>query len=372
VDAPVSTRRLPWGLLICATLLTVTGVAMVASATARETEAGLAPEARAQLTWFAIATVACLGAWRMPFRWWKELAVPGYIAALIVILAMTALAGTALVPRVKGLANWIRIGSLQVQPVEFIKLATLLAVARLMTAPGFSPTRFPHVLLALAIAGLPAVMLSRTQDLGSSLTLVPMVGGILLVAGMRWRHFALLAGLAVLIGALGIMALPKSGEKSYQYKRIQAWLHPEDYALTEGYQTARSVSAIGSGQILGKGYAQGDQNRLGMIPENHTDLIFAVTGEELGFVGCCAILTVLVIFVWVGLGHASRARDPAGRYVMVGYLSLVFGQASLNLAVVTGLMPVTGVPLPFFSYGGSSLLATWLGLGIAMSGSVEK
>ena len=369
-DLPTA-RRLPWGFLACATLLTFGGVMMVISATARDLEPGLSSEAKAQLLWWLIAAGVGLTAWRVPFGWWKELAVPGWIAALLVILGMDFLAGTVLVPFIKGQANWLVLGPVRVQPVEFIKLASLLATARLMTAPGFDARRFPHVLLALSVAGLPAAMLAR-DDLGSALTFVPLAFGILLVAGLRLRHLTILATITLLVATLGIMALPHEGPKSYQYKRIQAWLHPEDYALTEGYQTARSVGAIGSGQVLGKGWGQGDQNRLGMIPEKHTDLIFAVTGEELGFAGGVGVLSLFCLFAWVGLANASGARDPAGRYVIVGFISLVIGQAAINLAVATGLMPVTGVTLPFFSYGGSSLLGTWLGLGIAMGAAVER
>ena len=344
---------------------------MVISATGSDSEPGLAPEARAQLLWWAISVVVCLVAWRVPLNWWKELAVPAYVAGLVVVLGMAALAGTSLVPSIKGQANWLVLGPLRVQPVEFIKLSALLATALLMTAPGFDARRFGHVLLALVIAGLPAAMLAR-EDLGSALTFVPLAFGVLLVAGLRLRHLAILGSVTLTVAVVGILSLPQEGPKSYQYKRIQAWLHPDEYALTEGYQTARSVSAIGSGQVLGKGLGQGDQNRLGMIPEKHTDLIFAVTGEELGFLGCLGVLALYATFAWVGLANASGARDPAGRYLIVGYVSLVSGQAGINLAVATGMMPVTGVTLPFFSYGGSSLLGTWLGLGIAMSAAVEK
>ena len=344
---------------------------MVASATSSDSYPGLAPEARAQLLWWAISVVVCLVAWRVPLHWWKEFAVPAYVAGLIVILGMAALAGTSLVPNIKGQANWLVVGPLRIQPVEFIKLSALLATALLMTAPGFDARRFGHVLLALVIAGLPAALLAR-EDLGSALTFVPLAFGVLLVAGLRLRHLAILGSVTLTVAVIGILSLPQEGPKSYQYKRIQAWLHPDAYALTEGYQTARSVSAIGSGQVLGKGLGQGDQNRLGMIPEKHTDLIFAVTGEELGFLGCLGVLALYATFAWVALANASGARDPAGRYLIVGYVSLVSGQAGINLAVATGMMPVTGVTLPFFSYGGSSLLATWLGLGIAMSAAVEK
>ncbi len=366
-ELPVPSR-VPWGFLGCAAALTATGVTMVISATGSDTEPGLGLEAKAQLLWSAIAIAAGLAAWRLPFRWWRELGVALYIGALLVILAMYALAGSSVVPVTKGQANWIVLGPLRVQPVEFIKLAALLATAQLMTAPGFDARRFAHVVLALVIAGLPAALLAR-EDLGSALTFVPMAFGILVVAGLRLRHLALLGTGTLLVAALGIAALPTEGTKSYQYKRIQAWLHPEDYALTEGYQTARSVAAIGSGRWVGKGWSQGDQNRLGLIPEKHTDLIFAVTGEELGFLGGVGVLALYAAFAWAGLANASAARDGCGRYVVVGYVSLVTGQAGINLAVATGLMPVTGVTLPFFSYGGSSLLGTWLGLGIACAGA---
>ncbi len=351
--------------------MTSFGVLMVVSASAPGNEGLLANEAEAQLTWWGVAVGACLVAWRLPFSWWRELAIPGYITALVVILGMTLLAGTSLVPAIKGQTNWIVLGPLRVQPVEFIKLATLLATALLMTAPGFQARRFGHVLLALVIAGLPAALLAK-EDLGSALTFVPMAFGILIVAGLRLRHLAILGLFTLSVATLGIASLPHEGAKAYQYKRIQAWLHPDDYALTEGYQTARSVSAIGSGQWTGKGWSQGDQNRLGMIPEKHTDLIFAVLGEELGLLGALTAIGLFLAFMWIGLANASAARDACGRYVVIGYVSLVCGQAAINLAVATGLMPVTGVTLPFFSYGGSSLVSLWLGLGIACSAATSR
>ena len=164
--------------------------------------------------------------------------------------------------------------------------------------------------------------------------------------------------------------LPRSGPKSYQYKRIQAWLNPDDYALTEGYQTARSMRSIGSGQLVGKGYLEGDQNRLGWLPEKHTDLIFAVVGEEVGFLGSTLVLALFLAFAWVGLHTAAICRDPCGRALIIGFVCLIIGQCSINLAVAMGMMPVTGITLPFFSYGGSSLLACHLGLGICLSAAL--
>ena len=149
-------------------------------------------------------------------------------------------------------------------------------------------------------------------------------------------------------------------------------LHPDEYALTEGYQTARSVSAIGSGQVLGKGWGDGDQNRLGWIPEKHTDLIVAVAGEELGFLGTSLLVLLGVALSWTCLAAALATRDIAARAYLAAWTGLTAGQAGLNLGVALGLLPVTGVTLPFVSYGGSSLLACHLGLGIAMSAAATR
>lgn len=347
--------------------LNLVGCLMVASA-AHDPAAtlGLGPEARAQLIWTVIGLTGGLVAARIPIAWWKTLAVPAYVAALVVVLAMMMLAGTSLVPLRKGQANWLVLGSFQIQPVEFIKIAVLLGVARLISAPGFECRWLTHVLVALAIAAVPAALIAR-EDLGSALTFPAVVVGMLVVGGMRLRHLGLLvvAGL-VIIGA-GIAALPREGPKAYQFRRIEAWLDPERYALTEGYQTARSISAIGSGRVLGKGWREGDQTRLGLIPEKHTDLISAVVGEEWGFAGIVLILIGYGTLVWIGLAMVSSLRDPYPRYLVTGVVCLITGQASINLAVALGMMPVTGVTLPLMSYGGSSLIATWGALGIAVS-----
>jgi rod shape determining protein RodA len=282
------------------------------------------------------------------------------------MLLMLALAGTALVPRIKGQANWIVLGGLRLQPVELVKLGTLLACATVAAAPRFDARKLSHCALVLAVAGLPSLIIAK-EDLGSALTFVPMAVGMLLVAGMRVRHLVL-AVLAV--GVLVVSAyhvLPREGPKAYQWRRIDAFLHPENYALAEAYQTERAKRSIGSGQWLGKGYMQGEQNRLDWVPEKHTDLVFAVVGEEVGFAGSAGLVVLILAWCAGGLLAAAKAPGPWSRMYAGGFTCLVAGQASINLAVAMGMMPVTGVTLPFVSYGGSSLVACWLGLGIACS-----
>jgi rod shape determining protein RodA len=380
--------EVPWGWLVLTTILTAVGVAFVISACYDPgAPYGLGDEARKQLAWWAVSLVACLVALHVPFSAWRNFALPAFFAGLGLELFMLVAAGTSVVPVIKGQANWLVLGPLRLQPVEFIKLATLLACARLVASPDFQPARLLHVVAALGLAAIPAALHARS-DLGSSLTFPPMIAGMLLAMGMRLRQFIAI-GLACLVLVAGTFTLltmdapdspaiqrvqeallPRTGAKSYQYKRMQAWLHPDDYALTEGYQTARSVRSIGSGQFLGKGYLDGEQNRLGWLPEKHTDLIFAVVGEEVGFVGSVLVLALFLGFAWFGLHAAAMCRDPCGRALIVGYVCLIIGQTTINLAVAMGLMPVTGITLPFFSYGGSSLLACHLGLGICLSAAI--
>jgi cell division protein FtsW (lipid II flippase) len=258
----------------------------------------------------------------------------------------------------------------RVQPSEFLKLAVLLASALVLTRPGFDARKLGHSLGALVFIGAPSAFLAR-EDLGTALTFMPMAFGMLIYAGMQIRHLTILCLLGIAVLTAGIASLPKDGDKAYQYHRIQAWLHPEDYALTEGYQTLRSIRSIGSGQVTGKGYAAGDQNRLGWLPEKHTDMIFAVVGEEIGFLGSVLVVILFLLFGLAGLHAATQSRDPFGRLVGIGYVCLVMGQESINLCVALGLMPVTGITLPFFSYGGSSLLSVYLGLGMLQAGQAS-
>jgi rod shape determining protein RodA len=384
----VSYGEVPWGWLALTVVLTAMGVSFVISACYDPgAPYGLGDEARKQLAWWLVSIVGCLTAMHVPFATWRAAAVPLFIAGLCLVLFMVVAAGTSVVPVIKGQANWLVLGPLRLQPVEFIKLATLLVCARVVASPDFQPARLLHLAGVLALAGVPSLLHARS-DLGSALTFPPMIFGMLVAVGMRLLHVAItvIAGVVLIVGSVTVLTmeakpgstigslqetlLPRSGAKSYQYKRIMAWLNPDDYALTEGYQTSRSVRSIGSGQFLGKGYLDGDQNRLGWLPEKHTDLIFAVVGEEVGFLGSVLVLGLLLAFAWIGLHTAGMCRDPCGRAFIVGYVCLIIGQSSINLAVAMGLMPVTGITLPFFSYGGSSLLACHLGLGICLSAAL--
>jgi len=365
---------LPWFLIIITLALTAAGVASVFSACYDSASPlGLGHEARQQILWWMVGAVACAIVMRIPIAGLQAAAIPVYATCLIIQVLMIALAGTPLVPSIKGLHNWIRLGPLgNLQPSELLKLGTLMGLARLCATPDFDVRRLSHILGALAVAGLPALVLAKSFDLGSALTFPPMAFGMLFAAGMRLHHAALLvvAGAAIVVG--GVQLLPHDGPKAYQYQRIQAFLHPDDYRMGEGYQTSHSIDAIGSGQLLGKGYLAGDLTRIKYVPENHTDMIFSVVGEETGFVGAIVVLALFLAFIIALAVAATPLRGQFARGLIAGFTALIMGETAINLAVAMGLCPVTGITLPFFSYGGSSLLGCYLGVGLAAAAAVSE
>ncbi|MDA3962908.1 MAG: FtsW/RodA/SpoVE family cell cycle protein [Planctomycetota bacterium] len=357
-----------WLPILLALLMTGFGLAFVISATMDPGEPGWGREGQMQLLWWGVASVACLVTMHVPMTTWRALAPALFMGCLVVQALMFVLAGTSLVPNIKGAHNWIALGSLRLQPSEFFKLASLLLTARILTEPQVDIRRFSWCVLVGGIGLLPAVLIA-SEDLGSAITFVPMVLGMMIVAGMPLRYLGLSVVTVAITAMVGVASLP---EDSYHIKRLRAWIDPESYALTEGFQTIRALRSIGSGQWTGKGYGVGDQNLLGWLPEKHTDMIFAVIGEELGFLGAMLVPALFCLFGFAGLFAAAQCRLPYGRLVVVGFTCLILGQATVNLFVVMGLMPVTGITLPFFSYGGSSLLGTYCGLGLCAAASVAR
>lgn len=283
--------------------------------------------------------------------------VDWFLLGSIILLALVPLIGL----ESKGATRSLGIGSLSFQPAELAKLALILYLARnysrnLARTHSFTKGIMPTIIVLGIICGL--IMLQ--PDLGTAVTLAGSTFIILIAAGARLLHLGLLAVAGAAVVAAAIILAP------YRMKRFLAFLDPWADPLGDGFQVIQSLLALGSGGLFGLGLGASKQ-KLFYLPERHTDFIYAIIGEELGFVGALAVLLLFFGFVWRGYKIAINARDSFGSLVAVGITSMIALQAVINLGVVTGSLPVTGITLPFISYGGSSLLFTLIGVGILLN-----
>jgi rod shape determining protein RodA len=342
-----------WGFLAAALALAAIGLATVHSASS-EMSVDYLPR---QAAWFGVGLVLLILGLLIDYRVLLSLSIPAYalaLIALIIILATGHVAG--------GARSWIRFGTFGGQPSEFAKLAAALLLARALgdVAPRYLPWR--QVFLAAAIVGLPMALIVGQPDLGGAAMFVPILAAVLLVGGIQPRVLAIGALTAVLLGG----AVWSFGMRPYQRERVLTFLQPERDPLGSGYQVRQSKIAVGSGQVLGKGYQQGTQSQLRFLPARHTDFIFSVLAEEWGFLGVAGTLAIFAAFLWNGARVAMRARDRAGILLVVGLLAPLAFHIVYNIAMVIGLVPITGIPLPFLSYGGSFSLYCFAATGIIL------
>ena len=275
----------------------------------------------------------------------------GVIIALILVL-ITA-------PVISGTRGWIPIGTLKLQPSEFSKVAVVLALSRFLCEVREKFLTFAHIVKACLIVTLPIGLILLQPDLGSAITFVPLLLVGLFLGGLRFRWIMCGILFSSLITVTGWYNL-----KEYQKERIYTFLEPGNDPQGWGYHSIQSRVAVGSGGIFGKGVTQGTQTALGFLPEPHTDFIFSVTGEELGFVGSVTILGLYFLMIMRAVHIAQTARDKLGIYLTLGSISVIMFHIFVNVGMVLGIMPITGIPLPLMSYGGSSMLSTFILLGL--------
>ena len=310
-----------------------------------------------QILWFVIGLVVMVLLASLDYRRLVRAAPALYLLGLIGLAAVFALGRT-----VSGARRWVVLGPLSVQPSEIFKICFLLMAVWAITSRWAQPVGKLTLVLTLPIVAVPIVLIIKQPDLGTALLLVPLLAILLVGAGMR---FKLLAGLA--LAGLGALPLAWLVLKEYQRERILVFLDPFRDPLGSAYNVIQAKIAIGSGQLLGKGVAGATQSRLAFLPERHTDFIFAVFAEMWGFVGCLVLLLCYVLLLLRGFDIAATAREPVGRLVALGATSLFAAQVLINVGMVTGLLPVVGIPLPLMSYGGSSMVASFMTLGLLLS-----
>jgi rod shape determining protein RodA len=310
-----------------------------------------------QLLWVGIGAIAMLVAASVDYRRLVRLAPLLYLLGLGGLIAVIVLGRS-----VSGARRWISLGSFSVQPSEFFKIAFLLMLVWFLTSRWAQPVTAAVLAAAMPIVAVPFLLIVRQPDLGTALLLYPLLIALLIAAGTRFR---LLGGFV--LSCLAAMPVAWLALREYQRERIMVYLDPFRDPLGSAYNVIQAKIAIGSGQLLGKGIAGATQSRLAFLPERHTDFIFAVFAEMWGFVGCLVLLACYALLLLRGFEIAAAAREPMGRLVALGVTSLLGIQMLINVGMVTGLLPVVGIPLPFMSYGGSSMLVSMTALGLLLS-----
>ncbi len=285
-----------------------------------------------------------------------------YIFSLLLLVGVLAFGSD-----VSGARRWFRLGSMSFQVSEPMKLVIILLLARFFSDTPREEVSFSDAFKVFLAAGLPAALIALQPDLGTALTLVPISLVMLYMAGMKPRYFGLM-----LLAVLLLFPIALHHMKPYQRARLTSFLNPELDAKKSGYQLLQSKIAVGSGQIYGKGIAQGTQTQLWFLPVPHTDFIYAAFAEEHGFLGAILGL-VLYMFLLLRLLHnAQTAPDMAGTYIIMGVSALLFFQVLVNIGMVVGYVPITGIPLPLMSYGGTSVLFTFMAMGLVNSIRVRR
>jgi rod shape determining protein RodA len=352
-----------WTLFLLAVAFVSIGIATIYSANYNMTEDHAGGLPSRQLVWFGLGIIAMLTALAFDYRYIDRLAYPFYGAMLLLLILVLFIGHSG-----GGSQRWINLGFFRLQPSEPAKLAIVLLMAKYLQSDepprGF---RLRDLWVPFALVA-PLVLLTLVQpDLGTAIILGVVFLSMLLMGGLRPRSFLCLV-------AAGMTLLPIAWQflKAYQRQRILTFLDPDRDPLGAGYHVIQSKIAIGSGRLFGKGYLGGTQNRLDFLPAQHTDFIFAVFSEEWGFVGCVALLLLYLAFIIYSLRLIERAKDRFGGLLVFGMAAIFFWHVAINVAMVAGLMPVVGVPLPMVSYGGSSLASMMFALGVMINVSMRR
>ncbi|CAN5342792.1 rod shape-determining protein RodA [soil metagenome] len=285
----------------------------------------------------------------------------GFAYALAVVLL--ALVQTPLGTSVKGAQRWFQVGSFQLSPSLFSRLAIVVMLAAFLSEIK-GDLLLRHVVRATILAAIPTILVFIQPDIGTSIILAFVLVAMLVVAGAKAKHLAVLAVVAS-VGIFGAFQL--NIIEDYQIERLRSFIDPTAGAEQSRYNRDQAEIAIGAGGVTGRGYLQGTQTSLDFVPEQHTDFIFTVVGEELGFIGAIGLLALYALVLWRALRIAQMALDPFGTFVATGIAAFLAIQLCINVGMTIGIMPITGIPLPFVSYGGSALIADLLGIGLLQS-----
>ena len=352
-------RALNWPMVALVLLIGTIGYAMLYSAGG----GSHSPWAWRHGVRLALAVPAMIVVALVDPRVWFRLSWPCYCTVLVMLVAVDALGEIN-----KGAQRWLDLGLIQLQPSELMKVALIMGLARYFHGAYPEDMRRPLVLLpAVAMILAPAALVLVQPDLGTAATLMVTGTALLFMAGVRWWKFA-----AVGVMAAAVLPVAWANLHDYQRQRIFTFLDPEADPLGSGYHIIQSKIALGSGGFWGRGFLHGTQAQLSFLPEKHTDFAFTMLAEELGFVGATIVLSLFLALMLLGMVAAIRAPSQYARLLAAGVVINLFIYVAINVSMVTGLIPVVGVPLPLISYGGTAMLTVVFSLGLLLSADLHR
>ncbi|WP_456272688.1 FtsW/RodA/SpoVE family cell cycle protein [Bacillus sp. AK031] len=368
--------KIDWGLIFLLFLFFIVSVVAISSAQTSGQYAGYNFVLR-QAFWYVVGFIIIGFALLFDPDQYKRLAWYAYGLGIF-LLGLLVIAPSSIAPVRNGAKSWFELPGIgSIQPSEFMKTFLILAIARVISSHHEDnpkktlKTDFILLMKIGVVALIPLGLIMQQPDLGTSLVIIAIVSGLILVSGITWKLIVpIFTGVAAIGGSILALVVyaPQILEKylnvqPYQFGRIYSWLDPYNYQKQEGYHLVNSLKAIGSGQVFGKGY----QDKQVYIPENHTDFIFSVIGEEFGFIGASIIISLFFLLIYHLTKTALDIKEPFSAYVCAGVISMITFHVFQNIGMTIQLLPITGIPLPFISYGGSALMGNMLALGLVFS-----
>jgi rod shape determining protein RodA len=332
-----------------------------------------------QLVWYAVGAIAIAGTLILDFDQFRRLSWYLYGLGVLLLSGLVIIAAvdpaSSLVPEINGAKSWYRFPGMAFQPSEIMKVALIITLSNTITSHNERFIQrtisddFLLIVKIVLVSALPLLLVLMQPDLGTGLVFAAIIGSLILISGIRWRIiFTLLLFVSGFIAALVFIFVRFPDFfleyilDQYQLDRFYGWLAPYEYE-TEGFQLIKSLLAIGSGQLYGKGFTEGSV----YIPEAQTDFIFAVIGEEFGFIGGSLVIALFFLLIYRIIHTALETNEPFGSYLCAGVIGMITFQVFQNIGMTVGLLPVTGIPLPFISYGGSSILSAMIAIGLILN-----
>ncbi|AEE96212.1 rod shape-determining protein RodA [Mahella australiensis] len=350
-------KYIDYSLILAVTAIVFVGLFAISSATGAY-YSGDYSTARMQLMWFIAGFIAMIIVISVDYKTIGNMAVYIYLFCLL-MLVIVLLFGK----EVNGSKSWLGVGGLGGQPSEFAKLGVVIMVAKVMSSYEDGIKNLKQFITVLIYIGIPLVLILKQPDLGTALVFIAIALGMFIIGGIDYKFMLTLIG----AGAAAVPLAWKYVLEDYQKDRLLIFLDPYSDPMGNGFNVIQSMIAIGSGQITGRGLYHGSQSQFNFVPEQYTDFIFSVVGEELGFIVCASLIALYAYIIFKSIRISLRSKDKFGMLMVIGIISMLGFQIFENIGMTMGIMPITGIPLPFMSYGGSSLFTNMIALGLILN-----